>query len=42
MISNDIGFTETQISPLDSSYNIIKTLTFFNINFNENDYDFSL
>ena len=37
MINNDIiGFTETQISPSGSTYSKIKTLTFFNINFNEN------
>ena len=41
MINNDIiGSTETQIRPSDSTYNKIKTLTFFNINFNENECKF--
>ena len=35
-----MGLTETQTGPSNSTYNIIKTLTFFNINFNENEYKF--
>ena len=31
-----IGFTETRIQPLGSKYKRIKTLNFFNINFNNN------
>ena len=37
LINNDIiGFTETQINPSNFTYKIIKTLNFFNINFNNN------
>lgn len=32
MINNDIGFTETQINPSDSTCKIVETLIFFNIN----------
>ena len=37
IINKDIiGFTETQIRPLDSTCKIIETLNLFNINFNNN------
>ena len=35
-----IGFTETQISPSDSTCKITETLNFFNINFNNNEKKF--
>ena len=35
-----IGFTETQINPSNSTCKIIKTLNFFNINFNNNENKF--
>ena len=38
MISNDIiGFKETHISPQDSICKIMETLSFFNIDFNNNE-----
>ena len=38
LINNDIiGFAETQINPSNSTCKIIKTLNFFNINFNNNE-----
>ena len=38
VMKNDIiGFTETQINPLDSICKIIETLILFNINFNNNE-----
>ena len=41
LINNDIiGFTETQINPSNSTCKIIKTLNFFNINFNNNENKF--
>ena len=41
IINNDIiGFTETQISPLDSTCKIIETLNFFNTNFNNDENKF--
>ena len=37
IISNNIiGFTETQITPPDTTCKIIETLNLFNINFNSN------
>ena len=40
-MNNDIiGFTETQISPSDSTCKITETLNFFNINFNNNEKKF--
>ena len=41
IINNDIiGFTETQINPLDSTCKIMKTLNFFNIGFNNDENKF--
>ena len=40
IINNDIGFTETQIKPSDSTSKIIETLNVFNINFNNNENKF--
>ena len=41
MINNDIiGFTETQIIPLDSTYKITGTLSFFNFSFNSDENKF--
>ena len=36
MINDIIGFTETQINPLDCICKAIETLNFFNINFENN------
>ena len=42
IINNDtIGFTETRINLSDSTCKIIKTLNFFNIDFNDNENNFS-
>ena len=40
LINDIIGFTETQINPSNSTSKIIKTLNFFNINFNNNENKF--
>lgn len=41
IVSNDaIVFTESQINPSDSTSKIIKTVDFFNINFNNNEIEF--
>ena len=41
IINNDIiGFTETQINPSCSTFKIMETLNFFNINFNSNENKF--
>ena len=40
IINNDIGFTETQIKPSDSTCKIIETMCLFNINFNNNENKF--
>ena len=38
IINNDImGFTETHRNPSDSTFKVIKTLDFFNTNFNNNE-----
>ena len=43
IISNNIiGFTETQITPPDTTCKIIETLNLFNINFNSNENRLSL
>ena len=42
IINNDtIGFIETRINLSDSTCKIIKTLNFFNIDFNDNENNFS-
>ena len=41
IISDDIGFTETQIIPSDSICKIMEILTFFNFDFNNKENKFS-